>query len=335
MRITREWLMRITKKKVFEMTYSNRHIICAYLTGSMLLDQPFLGGTTDIDLVSVHDSEPEIEREILPICDEVHLDISHLSYEKFNQPRRLRTDPWIGSFLCQGPLQLYDSKHWFEYTQASVCAQFHRPEYIIERAMPFVENARKIWMDINADILPPGPQKTYSYLKSLEYAANAIACLTHVPLTERRLVMDLPKVAQRIGRPGLASGLIDLFTSEPIPQEEWEDYLKFWQNALSTVGNRDNCPVRLHPGKKPYYESATAVMYDDYPSTSIWILLRTWTNALCFLSESTPTRKRWQKLCAQLKLDDENFDQRITELDHYLDTVEESLDIWAKQNGIL
>ena len=304
------------------------------MTGSMIYKHPFLGGTTDIDLIFIHDNEPEIEREIIPICDEVHLDISHLSHERFKKPRTLRTDPWIGSFLCENAVQMHDSAHWFEYTQAAVCAQFSKPEYVIQRAKPFAEASREIWRTLSANEIAPGPFKLYKYLKSLEYAANAIVSLSHPPLTERRFLLNFPERAAAINRPGLSSGLVDLFTNDSISNDDWSNYIKFWTTSLTTAGKKKVRPERINPARIAYYTDAAAILWDDHPTAALWLMLRIWTQALCYLSETTTTRKRWEKLCSSLELDDENLTRRIPSLDNYLDVVEETIDNWALENGI-
>ena len=334
MRITRESLLKITKRKIEQITYRTRHIVCIYMTGSMIYDHPFLGGTTDIDLIFIHDSEPEIEREIIPICDEVHFDIAHLSHDLFQQPRELRSNPWIGSYLCENALQMYDSAHWFEFTQASVCAQFSKPEYVIQRARPFAESAREIWRELYSGEVSPGPYKLFKYLKSLEYAANAIATLTHPPLTERRFLLNFPDRTAIINRPGLSAGLIDLFSNDSITDDEWAEYIRLWTTSLGTVGKRKDCPYRLNPAKTLYYTNAAATLWDDYPHAALWLMLRTWTLSMCYLSETTTTRKRWEKLCQSMELNEDKLEKKISDLDNYLDVVEETIDVWAQDNGI-
>ena len=44
MRVTRESLIRIAKETVQERAYNDKNIIAAYLTGSLLTEEPFLGG---------------------------------------------------------------------------------------------------------------------------------------------------------------------------------------------------------------------------------------------------------------------------------------------------
>ena len=64
MRITRETLIKAARDNAKQRSQSDRRLVCIYLTGSLLEDEPLLGGTTDIDLVVVHDSEPSVNREM-------------------------------------------------------------------------------------------------------------------------------------------------------------------------------------------------------------------------------------------------------------------------------
>ena len=132
MRITRALLHKLARDNAEKIVRRNRELVCIYLTGSLLEAEPLLGGTTDIDLIVVHNSQPAYPREMVHLSDEVHLDIAHLSIDSFRQPRSLRTDPWLGSFLNANPTLLHDTQHWFEFTQASAGAQFDQPENVIE-----------------------------------------------------------------------------------------------------------------------------------------------------------------------------------------------------------
>jgi len=55
MRVTREILLKQARENAKLLTAKDRGIICVYLTGSLLKDDPFIGGITDIDLICVHD----------------------------------------------------------------------------------------------------------------------------------------------------------------------------------------------------------------------------------------------------------------------------------------
>jgi hypothetical protein len=335
MRITRETLLKLARDTAIQRARADRRITCIYLTGSLRRDDPLLGGTADIDLFIIHSSEPLVEREMVRLSDEVHLDIAHLSSEVYQQPRHLRADPWMGGYLCDNPVVLHDQAHWFEFTQASVNAQFYRPDYVIERSEPLAEVARQNWINLHTGTVGPGPQKLWTYLSALEKAANAIACLTGVPLTERRFLLNYPLRTQLIDRPGLAGGLVDLLTSDqPVPEETWQTWLLGWNAAYQEAGKLETCPPRLHPCRRSYYERAVLALHNDHPEAALWILLRTWTAALCSLPENENHGQSWEAALQTLQLDEEHFPLRLAALDAYLDSVEETLDVWSKTNGV-
>ena len=100
------------------------NIICIYLTGSMLNEDPFIGGTTDVDLVIVHNHPRDIPRQIVPITEEATLDIQFFQQAYYTPQRKIRLDPWVGPALCFDPVLLYGKGHWFKFTQAAIKAGF-------------------------------------------------------------------------------------------------------------------------------------------------------------------------------------------------------------------
>ncbi len=334
MRITRETLLKIARETATQRVRTNRHLLCIYLTGSLLGDEALLGGTADIDLVFVHDSMPLQEREVVRVSDDVHLDIAHHAQSVYHQPRNLRKNPWIGSYLCNSPLALHDMQHWFEFTQASVSAQFDLPVNVLERARPLADSARQTWFELQAGECLADPHTVWAYIKALENVANAIACLSGPPLTERRFLLNFPQRAEAIDRPGLASGLIDLFTERQPDVHEWEQWLGAWRETFSSASQRDEAPASLHPCRRSYYERAIHTLKEDHPQAALWLLARTWTRALTCLEEENEHLAAWKELTLALGLGDEQLEARLEQFDAYLDTVEETLDQWAKSNGI-
>jgi hypothetical protein len=329
MRITRETLLKTAHDTATQRARASRDILCIYLTGSLTTEQPLLGGVTDIDLIMVHSSEPAVEREVVRLTDEVSLDIAHYSQRIYQRPRQLRTNAWIGSFLAEDPLQLYDVAHWFEFTQASAAAQFHEPENVIARARPLAESARQGWLALEG--VPASNQRLRSYLNIVEQAGNAIACLSGPPLTERRFLLGLPARASAIGRPGLADGLADLFSpQEALTPAGWSELNQAWQNALNAAAAMPEPPARLLPARRLYYERAAAALQDEQPAAALWILLRTWSLAVL---AGIPDAG-WQAACRLLELDDAHFERRLSALDGYLDGVEEAQDEYVQKNGI-
>ena len=330
MRIKREHLLITARNTVAERIRYNR-VVCVYLTGSLLGEDFLLGGTGDIDLIFVHDEPIEPGREIVAINDDVHLDIANLPLRLFQQPRSLRVDPWIGPFFCLNPICLHDTQHWFEFTQASLCSQFNRPENILQRARSLAEAARQSWMSLNSST-PWGAEKVMAYLKSIEKAANAIALISGAPLTERRFLLKFGQCAAAVRRPGMYNGLVDLIIpGTPIPPAALTEWLPAWNQALKTVGQLERPPQRLSTCRQAYYGRAVEALVNDFPEAALWTLLRTWTLAACSLPSDVEIKTSWNRICQAVYLD---VEERVNGLDSYLDTVEEILDAHAKSQGL-
>ena len=73
MRVSRESLIRIAKETVQQRAFSDRAIVAAYLTGSLVQDvEPMIGGTADIDIIFVHADEPRQRRELVKLTPYFH-----------------------------------------------------------------------------------------------------------------------------------------------------------------------------------------------------------------------------------------------------------------------
>jgi len=334
MRVTKELLINTAKDAVRQATYGSHDLLCAYITGSLLLEDPLIGGATDIDLVYVHSIDAPVEREIIPIVDEYHLDIAHYHESLFNQPRSLRTNAWIGSFLCNSPILLFDTHHWFEFNQAVVTAHFFDPKYVIQRVKPFAEKARADWISLESAADVFNSESLSRYLKIIKHAANAIACLVSVPLTERRLLLDFPLHAARLGMPGLASGFIDLIVPEEPIEPNWDSWLADWRAAFSALQKEKSVPIKFSVGRMPYYEKAIVGLKEERQEAALWVLLNTWAEVSAKLPANDANRIAFSDFCQVLMLASDHFQRRIAALDAYLDMVEETIDNWSSSSGI-
>ena len=204
---------------------------------------------------------------------------------------------------------------------------------VMLRALTLVESSRQVWLDLSG-----GAYKTHStwlmaYLKALGNAANAVSVLNGPPLTERRFLLNFGDRAAAVGRPGLAGGLEDLFCSSATENDVWGQWMESWQTALSAAGQQEKPPPRLDACRHKYYTAAADALHNDYPAAALWIMLRTWTLALLHQPQDEDTLEAWAAAVAQQQLDPEHLDQRLTEMDAYLDSVEETVDEWAQEHG--
>ena len=241
MRITRETLIRIAKETVQKRALADPGLVAAYLTGSLRSENPFLGNSTDIDIVLVHAGQPKVRREILPVTPEIHLDIVHNPRSEYEKPKELRIHPWLGPELYD-PLPLYVTQHFFEFIQAGVRAEYAEPVNVLARARRNAEHARQIWSCLQLS-QETGPALLLSYLKGVNHAANAVALLTGGPLAERRFLLQFQERAAAAGAPGLAAGLLGLLGGAQVDAATLSKFLTEWEKTFVDAASRNKVHV--------------------------------------------------------------------------------------------
>ncbi len=333
MRINRNMLLKLANDTVERSVSDDRSIIAIYLQGSLLSEDPLIGNTADIDLFFVHNDDVTIEREIVRISDEVHLDISHHSHRVYRQPRELRLHPWLGPVIYSCKI-LYDPQHFIDFVQASVRGQFNNPENVIVRVQKQAEHAREMWESFNNDPRQPDPKGASLFLQSLEHAADAISGLNGHNLTERRFLPMLLQHAEAVNKPGLYKGFLGLLGASAVDGSAIRAWLPEWHASYGSLAD-NQASVRLHPHRLLYYERAIEVMLDGQtPHDALWPLWRTWTHLICALAPDSSHRAAWQTVGQDLGLLGEAFIEKIEALDAYLDLVEELVESWGRENGI-
>ena len=332
MRITHELMLKFARDTIARQARESHNLLAAYLCGSMLQDDFLLGGAGDIDLVLIHEEPFPVEREMIPLNEEIHLDLAHHYQRDYRDTRRLRVHPWLGPTLnaCKA---LYDPQHFMDFTQASVRGQFDRPDHVAERARAQADMARQVWQDLALGGRAGGPALLTDYLRAVGFAANAVASLSGPPLVERRFLQQFPARAEAIGRPGLYQGLLGLLGAQYLEAQVLSEWLPHWQVAYQALP-ASGVPIHLHPARQNYYLGAfKQAIQDEQPQLALWPLLRTWTVLAALLPGSSPSCQIWQSAVEFLGVYGADFNQRLAALDAYLDLVEETLETWARQNG--
>ncbi len=333
MRITRDLLVKTAKDTVAIKLRKEKDIVAAFMVGSAQGEHPLLGGMTDIDIIIIHLDEPKVEREIQRVFDEVHLDIVHHPQHYYLQPRELRTEPWLGNAVYNHPLLLHDVRHWFEFTQASVGAQFYRPDLVIQRAQKLFNNARDIW-SVLKESRKSHSERIRFYLAAIASAGNAIAVLSGNPLPNRRFGLELPQRCSAIGKPQLADELFDLLCRDDLSRDELTGLLADWDTAFNGAGGQEKFSMDVHPLRRDYYYKAFEQIIADAPVQSVYFpLLRTWNKAICSFLSSSPEYDRWLHAMGHFALGREDFNDRLAELDAFLDRLEDILENWAASHG--
>jgi hypothetical protein len=333
MRINREVLLKIAVDTVAQRARTERGILGAYLAGSLLGDDFLLGGTADIDLTFVHLDTPPVEREVLRLTDEVHLDIAHYGQRDLSQSRSLRLHPWLGPTLFECKV-LYDPQHFMDFTQAGVRGQFNRSDNVQGRARAQVEHARQIWLGfVSQSPAQPGPRDLAGYLRAIDHAANAVASLSGPPLTERRLLLNFPRRAEAVGHHGLYPALLGMLGAPHADTDTLKSWLPQWQQAMEALPE-EVTPPRLHACRINYYRRAfEAMVGGEKPAAMLWPLLRTWTLATGLLPAQSPLQNDWRAACQHLGLLGDGFAERMQALDAFLDLVEDTLEQWSHEFG--
>lgn len=330
MRITTETLLRIADDYIQRRLRDERGIIAVYLHGSLLGPSPVLGGTADIDLFFIHLDTRLPEREIERLTDDVHLDVAHHTREDYRRTRDLRLHPWLGPVLNSCKI-LYDPQHFLDFTQAGVRAQFDRPDNVLARARQQASQSRQAWLGYQIQPPVPGPEGLKDYLRAVQSAANAIALLNGPPLTERRFLLQFHQRAEAVQHPGLLAGLLGLLGGSQVTPGLLGDLLTAWQAAYKSLPI-DSVPQRLHPHRLPYYLRAMEHLLASEATSHLvlWTMVNTWTD-IALLHPGVV--EQWQSAMTQLGLVDSGLESRLQALDAYLDTVDETLDAWAQEQG--
>lgn len=332
MRINAEILLKLAGDTVARRARTERDLLAVYLTGSLLEPEPVLAGTADVDLRFIHHQTMPSQREIVRLTDDVHLDILHVSRDLYRQPRNLRSEPWLGAEVY-GYRVLHDPQHFLDFTQASVRGQFDRPETVLQRSRRLLEAARQEWLSLQLQADDSSPQAVRTYLQALEQVANAVACLSGAPLTERRFLLRFGERAAACGRPGLTAGLMGLLGGPQAAPTRLRGWLPDWRQALKSLPASSEAD--LQPLRLPYYLRPVDAWleHDASAPLALWLLLRTWTYAVAEQAEDAALAAPWSAALAELGLQGEAFAAKLDALDAYLDSVEESVEDWARKAG--
>jgi hypothetical protein len=333
MRVTRDILLNLARENTAKLIEKDRSIHCVYITGSLLREDPFLGGVTDIDLVCIHDRPVKTDREIIRLNADVHLDVAHLPQSLFDHPRGLRSDAWIGGSLAEGPLVLRDLYHWFDFTRASATAQFWYADQVLGRARSFTARSRQIWQQLSDESIPQGIKRAQAYIDALAELANSINVLTGTPLTTRRLLYELPVRAASVNFTDFTGAFINLFSTGAYNEERWQTWLVQWQASLAALKGNKEAPIHLGATRHNYYVKAATALAEERPVAALWIMLSTWTQAAACLPKGETLYKEWQTFAHALELDGKGLMNRLADLDILLDNTETFFDRVQESNG--
>ncbi len=323
--------MRITTEKLIELARQEaegRHgIVSGYVIGSTASGDPVLGGTADVDLVLIHEYEPAVPREVVPLSDEVHLDIAHHAKRRYQQPRELRVEPWLGPAMCE-PVFLHDPNHFFEWAQASVRGQFHRPDNVLARGAAFLERSR-----LSPKALDTEHMWLSSWTRALLEAVNAVASLDGFPASGRRVMPQLKSKLSALGYPEIYGEFLRLLGAEHFDDSVAEQWVDSWSAAFDAASKLSSDP-ELAEVRRGYYLGGFLSMIEAGSAVeTLWPLLSTWDRAIHELAPTSEHQPIWEQILDTLELSTLYASKRKNELENLLDQIEGIIENWAVEVG--
>jgi hypothetical protein len=329
MRITHEALLKLAKETVEKRFAHDINVTAVFLIGSMRPDQVVVESAADVDLLVLHNGELPRDREIVKLSNEYHLDITYEPASLYSQPRELRGDGWRG-WIMWNPRLLYQKGRFFEYTQSVVRAQFDDPANIIKRARYFAELARKAWSEMQ---MVPENASPLRVLTCAFNAANAFACLSGPPISERKLLAEFPERAKLLNQPDLIQSIFNSIASN-VSVEAIRQWLPAWERGFQTAA-LSPADLRLHPARLLYYKTAIeAQLASDLPRAALWPMLYTWSLAAENGNFTELETQAWSSVCTETGLTAAALPGRLKALDGFLDRMEEILEQLTVDNGL-
>lgn len=334
MRITKDFLLKIAKDTISQRKRKEADLHGAYLMGSILDEEPLLGGTTDIDLMIVHKYFAPIKHEVLALTPDLSLDIYHKTLDDYSQLRALRQDAWIGYPLTNSNIILFDTDHWLEYAQSSVSAEFHRSDNVQARVKGIFASAREEWFRLTSEEVKDDFTWLDHFLNALSLGANAISGLIGPPLPTRRFSAKLKERLEILGVPEIWTGFCGLLGCLNLIAIDKQNWLAAFEEDFTHLAELASYPVHLSACRHAYYTRGfRSLAESDDPSSFIFPLIRTWLDIQLALSQPSPRLNAWLTLIEGLNLTENVHKTKIEALDAYLDNLEVLIEDWAEVYG--
>ena len=313
MRFTPVKLRRMAEQLV-ESQRRDLALLAAYLTGSLVDGDPFLGGVADVDLVFVYNNAPPEAYRCQVWHETVCVEIWAYGREVFEPPRRLRTEPFWGPALFHAQ-PLYDPQHFLDFVQSAVRSRFRDPEVALRRGLNALAQARQAWEALEA---PWSFAVAREYLRLVLYSANVPATLGGYWLPPRRLLPRFGEVARRFGHPEWVAEVYRLLGAPQMEETALSALLAQTEEAAQALSEEAAVRARY------FLKAAQALAQSEVPNQALFPLLWWWSE--------TSTEQAARAVFAALGLDDTARLQALG--DAWLDRLEEFLERWGRQQGV-
>ncbi len=327
--ITPERLLDLARSDVENRARPER-VRSACAIGSVVHGEPLLGGAADVDVVIIHKRTPPKEREIVRLSRDVHLDLYHYPDDDFQSPREVRLDPDLGPAIEAG-VPLYDPDHFFDWLQAGVRAQFHRPGHMLERAEVRLARARAV----QHELLKGSGHWPQSLVRAALEAARAAASLSGPPPEGRRMLVGLRRQLSLLDRLDLFAGLIELIGAEASDSWSLPQWLSAWAKAFDLAMEADRLPTLSEVRRDYYLRGFQALADAEQEQAVLPPLILSWQiTGRSAASTDDEVDRIWEDLLRTTDLQAERAKEKAQELESYLDRVELFLESWGAEHGV-
>jgi hypothetical protein len=229
--------------------------------------------------------------------------------------------------MCE-PVFLHDPSHFFEWAQASVRGQFHRPDYMLARGAAFLERAHTSLNGLEDDRL-----WLSGWTRALLEAANAVASLDGFPASGRRVMPQLKSKLTELDHSEIYEHFLRLLGAEQFEDSIAAEWVDSWATSFDSA-----CEISLDPEltevRKDYYLGGFHFMIEDGSAVEIlWPMLSTWDRAIHELTLTSEKQPHWTQILNTLGLSADHAIEREKEMEDLLDQVEGILETWAEKVG--
>ncbi len=178
------------------------------------------------------------------------------------------------------------------------------------------------------------PSNVLLFLDAVEKAGNSIALLSGPPLVTRRFFTGLASRLEKAGKRELLQDFHQFILPQSLTDIEWTQWISAWEPVFKETAERVETPASLLFPRKSYYVKAVNSLSDEYPSSAAWILMNCWTRSATALEDGSASLQNWKRACSEFMQINGSFSPVMDKLDSLLDSIEETLDSFAAENGL-
>ena len=152
-------------------------------------------------------------------------------------------------------------------------------------------------------------------------------------MAERRLLLEFPARAESAGLPGLVTDLFHLCGAGRVDAGTLAGLLPEWENAFIAAGANPGVDQRVVTPRLRYYKLAfESILAGEMPQAIVWPMILTWTLSVSGLP---PTwAEHWRSACKLLGLEGAGLEEKLAGVDHFLDSLEETIEKRSADQGL-